>query len=223
MKNPAIFTGQMPVNVPDLGAMIPQSSPRLGRITASNLHKVAYTRQKDAWSETAMTYLFDLVFENVTGKPANDFEGNEATDWGNENEAKAIAEYEVRERKFVSPGKFCAAKGFGMFGATPDGFIGTEGLLEVKCPFSPKNHFRTVIRDRIPSEYQSQVAGQLLATGRQWADFVSYDPRIDDPALRLHVVHVTRNDFDLDELAERIGKFETMLLETLAKLSKNPR
>lgn len=184
---------------------------------------LTFTRQKDAWSETAMTYLFELVFENVTGKPASDFEGNEATDWGNEWEAKAIAEYEIRERKLVQPGKFCPAKGFGMFGATPDGFIGTDGLIEVKCPFSPKNHFRTVIRDRIPTEYQGQVAGQLLATGRQWADFVSYDPRIDDPALRLHVVHVTRNDFDLDELAERIGKFETMLLETLEKLGKPRR
>ncbi len=190
---------------------------RLGKITGSRFGVVRKTRSGD-WGETAQTYLFELVAEWLSGEPAPYFTGNRATDWGNEYEPEALKLYEGITGLKVDPGKFHQAKGFQFVGATPDGLIGKDGIVEAKCPYTPKNHMRTVLTKQVPDEYRDQVNGHLMVTGRKWCDFISYDPRPTDDRWRLTIVRVERDEQAINELRERLLEFEKMMIQSLKDL-----
>lgn len=192
---------------------------RLGKITASRFGDVKRLKNGE-WGETALSYLYELAGEHLTGQPADTFAGNSATDWGNEYEAEALREYTRRTGRKVKTGQnFLQHPELALVGGTPDGLIGEKGVIEVKCPYSFKNHLRTVINRTVPNEYIAQVHGQLWLSGREWCDFVSYDPRIpkDHPA-RLVIVRVERNPMVLNDLENTIGEFHDLLLTKLAAL-----
>lgn len=196
---------------------------RLGKITASRFGDVKRLKNGE-WGETALSYLYDLVGEHLTGSPAGSFGGNSATDWGNEYEAEALREYTRRTGRKVKTGQnFIEHPELALVGGTPDGLIGEKGIIEVKCPFTFKNHLRTVINRTVPEEYRAQVHGQIWLSGRQWCDFVSYDPRIPkgNPA-RLVIVRVERNPMILNDLSNTIGDFHSLLLTKLAALKVKP-
>lgn len=188
---------------------------RLGKITGSNFHRVTRGRGGKGWSQTAETYLYELVYEHATQTPANQFSGSAATEWGKDHEAEAIRVYEKITDEKVEIGKFYKAPGFKLVGCTPDG-VGRKGL-EIKCPYGPKNHIRAIINKAVPEEYEDQVQGHMLCTERDLCDFVSYDPRF--PAgMQIVIVNVERNPSTLHELRERLAEFEQLLIETLAQL-----
>jgi hypothetical protein len=58
-------------------------------------------------------------------------------------------------------------------GYSPDGLVGDDGLIEIKCP-RPKGHLLTILAEHPPIEHMAQLQCGLLVTGRQWIDFVSY-------------------------------------------------
>lgn len=190
---------------------------RLGKITGSRFGVVKKTSRGD-WGEMAQTYLFELVAEWLSGEPAPYFTGNRATEWGTENEPAALELYQKKTGRNVSPGKFFQAKGFKFVGATPDGLIGKDGIIEAKCPYTPKNHMRTVLTKQVPDEYIDQVDGHLMVTGRKWCDFVSYDPRIPDERWQLAIVRVERDKERIDDLKKRLRDFEEMMIQTLKDL-----
>lgn len=189
---------------------------RLGMITCSCFGKVTRGRGGKGWSETALSYMYDLIGEHVTGQPASDFTGSKATQWGEQYEPMAIAEYERQFRRKVQTGKFYRAEGFRLVGGTPDG-VGNIGL-EVKCPLSFKNHIRTVITEEIPAEYRDQVNGHMLVTGRKRCVFVSFDPRIERKDLRLKAIEVEWNRDEMEELSDRLYEFEEELTSKLTWL-----
>lgn len=195
---------------------------RLGKITASRFGMLKTGRGSD-WGETALSYLYDLVGEHLTGQPSEDFSGNRATEWGNLYEADALKAYTKRTGKKVQPGKFCQHPVLDWCGGTPDGLVGEKGLIEVKCPLSFKNHLRTVINRVVPDEYLPQVLGHLWLSGRDWCDFVSYDPRING-VHRLAIIRVERakHQTGIALLASRITEFHELLLDKLAKLKVKP-
>ena len=82
-----------------------------------------------------------------------------------------------------------------MCGVSPDGFVGDDGLVEVKCPRSA-NHLAYLKAQSVPKEHLAQLVHQLWITGRQWVDFVSFDPRFPEP-LRLFIVRYPRNDIEI--------------------------
>lgn len=213
---------------------------RLGKITASKFGLVKRLRTGD-WGETAFSYLYDLVGEHLTGQPSQTFTGSDATEWGNEYEAEAIEAYTKRTgRKVKSSNVFLQHPELQFVGGTPDGLIGEKGIVEVKCPFTFKNHLRTVITRTVPDEYLAQIHGYLWLSGRDWCDFVSFDPRIPKKhrEARLVIVRVNRGtkkglvgkieksewnirsaEIDpIENLAVTIGEFHDLLLEKLAKL-----
>jgi hypothetical protein len=193
---------------------------RLGKITASRFGLVKRLKNGE-WGETALSYLYDLVGEHLTGEPSQTFQGNDATKWGNEYEAEAIAEYtRLTGRKVRTGQNFLQHPELALVGGTPDGLVGERGILEVKCPFNFKNHIRTVITREVPDEYRAQVHGHLLLSGRDWCDFVSYDPRIPKKrrAARIAVVRVERSPMILNDLSNTIGEFHDLLLQKLAAL-----
>lgn len=192
---------------------------RLGKITASRFGLVKKLKAGQ-WGETALSYLYDLIGEHLTGQPSQTFTGNDATEWGNEYEAAALEAYTKRTgRKIRQTQTFLQHPELKFVGGTPDGLVGERGIVEVKCPYSFKNHLRTVINREVPDEYAAQVHGHLWLSGRDWCDFVSYDPRIpkNHPA-RLVIVRVERNPMILNDLSNTIGEFHDLLLQKLAAL-----
>lgn len=190
---------------------------RLGKITGSRFGVVKKTARGE-WGETAESYLYELVGEWLTGQPSDSFTGSRATEWGNQHEADALRKYAERTGREVMPGKFFKAGSLRLVGGTPDGLIGVDGIVEAKCPYTPKNHIRTVLSGCVPPEYQDQVDGHLMLTGREWCDFVSYDPRIPDERIALAVVRVHRDEERIQNLLQRLTDFETLLIERLATL-----
>lgn len=184
---------------------------RLGKITASCFGKVK------PGTETARTYLFELLAEHLAGEPFDNFGGSRATEWGNENEPHALELY-GKQQPGLQPGRFFQAEGFQLVGGTPDGLVGDEGCVEVKCPYTPKNHIRTLVSGEVPDEYRDQVDGHLLTTGREWCDFVSFDPRMPEPH-HFKIVRVPRDESKLAALRDRLARFEAELLDALNLLA----
>ena len=194
---------------------------RLGKITCSNFHRITYARGTDQWSDTAESYLAELVFEHDTGTPASRFSGSAATEWGNEHEETAIQEYEARTGQKVIRQQFCKLAGFRLVGGTPDA-VGKKGL-EVKCPYNPKNHYWTLQRRTIPKEYEMQVIGHILLTGRKACDFASFNPRSSNPHTRMVIIEKQRNEHEIEALTDKLFHFEETLFERLRLLEIEPR
>lgn len=196
---------------------------RLGKITASCFGMVKKLKTTGQWGDTALSYLYDLVGEHLTGQPSDNFTGSKATEWGNFYEADALKAYTKRTGKKVKPSKFFPHGDLPWIGGTPDGLVGEKGLIEAKCPMTFKNHLRTVITKKVPDEYIDQVLGQLWLSGRDWCDFVSYDPRISG-AHGLVIVRVSRYDHvgGIASVAERVTEFHGLLLKQLAALGVKP-
>ena len=228
-----LFTGEIPHEASNAvltqleaeekdNTLTPFQLARLGKITASQFGKVSKVRT-GAWGETALSYLYDVVGEHLTGQPAETFTGNRATDWGNHYEADALRAYTKRTGRKIKPGTYYGHPVLPWVGGTPDGLVGERGLIEAKCPLTFKNHLRTVITRTVPDEYLPQVLGHLWLSGRDWCDFVSYDPRIEGRH-SLAIVRVNRKDHPegIANLGERITEFHDLLLDKLEKLKIKP-
>ena len=98
------------------------------------------------------------------------------------------------------------------FGASPDGLVGEDGLLEIKCPYSTNVHLQRVAAGVVPEEYKPQMLVQLLCTGRKWVDFVSYDPRLSG-AWSPAKLFIARYEPTQDELNAALKQCETFLAE----------
>lgn len=142
---------------------------RLGVPSASAFGRVITPGGKP--STQADGYLNKLVAEILTGKSEYQ-EVNEAMQRGTDLEPEARQYYELIAGPVQEVG-FCIHDDG--FGCSPDGFVGGDGLLEIKCPLA-HTHVEYLIDDAIPGIYIPQVQGQLLVTGRKWCDFLSYHP-----------------------------------------------
>ena len=104
-----------------------------------------------------------------------------------------------------------------MAGASPDGLVGEDGLVEIKCPNSA-THIETLLKG-FPEEHQAQIQGQLWLTGRQWCDFVSYDDRLPEN-MRLFIHRVHRSDSYISDLVEELKAFLAEVDSTVSKLKE---
>jgi putative phage-type endonuclease len=98
------------------------------------------------------------------------FEGNEATQWGEQKEPVALAAFKEIAATEVALTGFVVHPDHGWLGGSPDGLIGADGLLEIKCPFSQR------IPEAIPAHYMAQAQGLMEITGRAWCDFFYWTP-----------------------------------------------
>lgn len=117
------------------------------------------------------------LWRQLTGR-AEPFAGNVATDWGTSHEAEAINAYEVETGSIVIPAPFVRFEDWS--GASPDGYVWDDGLLEVKCPFSCRQY------EAWPDHYRAQVVGQLAITGRAWCDCWCWTPEGGRVVERIH-------------------------------------
>lgn len=194
---------------------IVQGSPewfaqRIGKVTASRLADVI-AKTKTGESASRANYRAELVAERLTGKQSGSFT-NAAMQWGTDCEPLARAAYESERSLFVTEVGMVTHPTIAMSGASPDGLVGADGLLEIKCP-ETKSHIDTLLSRKAPTKYIPQMQWQMACTDRKWCDFVSFDPRMPQD-LQLFVTRVDRDD-------ELIATYEpevTRLLEEIDQI-----
>lgn len=181
--------------------MIEQGTPewhaqRLGRVTASRVADVI-ARTKTGWGASRANYMAELLVERLTGKATEGYT-NAAMQWGIDQEPAARETYEFLHSCSVEQAAFVEHPNIGMTGASPDGYVGADGLVEFKCPNSA-THSETLLGGTIPQKYVVQIQWQMACTGRKWCDWVSFDPRF-PASMRMFVQRIARNDKMISEL-----------------------
>jgi putative phage-type endonuclease len=199
--------------------MIEQGSPewhaeRCGKATASKIADIIATT-KSGPSASRKNYLAQLVAERLTGTVAESYT-NAAMQWGKDTEAQARDAYAFLKGLDVEPAPFVIHPDIPQSGASPDGFVGPDGLLEIKCPFTA-THIDTILTGKIDSKYITQIQWQLACTGRAWCDFVSYDPRMPEH-LAIWIKRVPRDDAMIDELERAVMAFLSEVFATVTAL-----
>jgi putative phage-type endonuclease len=181
---------------------------RAGKATASAIYKVM-ARTKSGYGADRANYHAQLVAERLSGRPADGF-SNAAMQWGIDTEASARVAYSDLIGEAVAEIGFVDHPTIAMTGASPDGLVGFDGLVEIKCP-NTATHIATLTGAGIDKKYMLQMQWQMACTGREWCDFASFDPRL--PAEMQ--LHVRRVDLDRTLLAE----IETELTAFLADVA----
>lgn len=190
-------------------------SLRLGKVTASRVSDVV-AKTKTGVSASRVNYMAQLIAERMTGEVGESF-SNSAMQWGNEQEPDARLAYEFHSNKAVNQIAFVNHSTIKLTGASPDGLVGEDGLIEIKCP-NTSTHIDTLLSGKAPSKYITQMQWQMACTGRRWCDFVSYDPRMPEE-LRLFVKRVDRDDSLIAELESEVSKFLNEVDEKIAALT----
>ena len=176
---------------------------RLGKVTASRVSDVM-SKIKSGESTGRKNYKMDLVVERLTNTPTSSFT-NAAMAWGTETEPLARMAYEVHSGNFVETVAFIQHPSIEWFGCSPDGLIGSEGNLEIKCP-NTSTHIDYLLAGVTPAKYVPQMQTQMACTGRLWTDFVSYDPRL-PPELQLFVVRLDRDEAYIQQIEDEVKQF----------------
>jgi putative phage-type endonuclease len=189
---------------------------RLGKVTASRVADIV-AKTKSGYSTSRANYMAELVCERLTGMQGESF-SSAAMVWGTNTEPMARSAYESRMAELVEETGFVLHPTISMAGASPDGLIGDDGLVEIKCP-NTATHIDTLLSDGAPSKYVTQMQWQMACTGRKWCDFVSFDPRMPEE-MQMFVIRVERNDDVITELEREVEKFLVELEYKITQLTK---
>ena len=164
-------------------------------------------------SKQKQKYLYSLAAERITGVSEDKYQ-NDAMKRGIEMEAEARAMYELVTGNTVEVVGVCYPDKKKLYGCSPDGLVGADGVLEIKCPTAPI-HVGYLFNGGLPTDYYCQVQGQLLVTGRKYVDFFSYFPGLApllvsvkpdekfQKALRVELEIFVK---ELDEITERLKR-----------------
>lgn len=188
-------------------SVIQQRSPewfeaRLGRATASRFKDIL-TTIRNGEAAARRNYRAELVAERLTGVPFERFRTKEM-EYGTATEELARVTYQLVSGNIADETGFWKHPTLAV-GASPDGLIGEDGCLEVKCK-NLANHIEALKTEAMPEEHHAQVQGQFWITGRKWADFVSFAPELPENA-QLMIVRVERDDEYIKMLEQEVKKF----------------
>jgi putative phage-type endonuclease len=189
---------------------------RLGRVTASRVADVV-ARTKTGYGSGRANYMAELICERLTGTQGA-FYSNAAIQWGVEKEPDARAAYEEAVGMFVVEVGFIPHNTISMAGASPDGLVGDGGLVEIKCP-NTATHIDTLLSGFVPNKYINQMQWQMACTGRQWCDFVSFDPRMPE-GMQIWIKRVDRDNVLIAELEKEVISFLSELENKIVQLKE---
>lgn len=187
---------------------------RLGKVTASRVADVL-AKIKSGESASRRNYKIQLVSERLTGEKQETYI-NQAMQDGIDREFYARERYvqqfgEVEEVGFIQHPTLEA-------GASPDGMVGEDGIIEIKCPMGT-THTETLMSQDVPSKYMPQIQFQLLCTGRKWCDFISYNPMFPEH-LQLFVKRVEADEDYQKELEIEVKQFLSEVDDVINKLKE---
>lgn len=176
---------------------------RCGKVTASRIADLM-AKTKTGYSASRANYLAELVAERLTGTVAEGY-SNAAMQWGTEHEPEARAAYQFYTDAEVTEIGFALHPTIDLSGCSPDGLVGTDGMVEIKCP-NTATHIETLLTGTVAAKYIKQMQWQMRCCGRAWCDFVSFDPRLPD-RMQLFVKRVARDDAMLAEIEREVVAF----------------
>jgi putative phage-type endonuclease len=175
---------------------------RVGLATASRFNDIM-AKTRSGYAASRKNYMADLLVERLTQKPKDSYT-NEAMSFGTDNEPVARLAYELETGNTVVEAFFERHKTL-QAGASPDGYVNDDGLVEIKVP-NLATHLDTLRNQEVPTQYIAQVQGQLWITGREWCDFVSYTPYLENDA-QLFIKRVPRDRKFIRELEAEVKRF----------------
>ena len=190
---------------------------RLFHFTSSELYKLLtkprskQDQEAGKPSKTMEEYIFEKLAEDLTGR-YDDSLDTKALRWGETYEADARLVYETVTGNSVDLCGFIEWSK--IFGGSPDGLVGDDGIIEIKCPYSTANHVRYLLLENqyelngLKPEYYTQIQGNLLVTGRKWCDFISYDPRCVRAEFALKILRVDRDEEFIKRIKDALDKAE---------------
>ena len=176
---------------------------RVGKVTASRIADMM-AKTKSGWGASRKNYMAELVAERLTEKAAEHFVSG-AMQWGTDNEPDARISYEfLTDNEVVEVGSVDHPS-IPRSSASPDGEVLDDGLVEIKCP-NTATHIDTLLSGKIPNKYILQMQWQMACTGRQWCDFVSFDPRMPDN-MEIFIRRIERDDGLIGEIEGAVKSF----------------
>jgi len=187
---------------------------RAGKVTASRINDVMAAKTTAAYRD----YKAQIVAEILTGVPQESGFVNDYMRWGTEQEKLARAEYEMFCAWTVDEVGLVIHPTIEQGAASPDGLVSTDGLVEIKCP-KTSTHLQTLLDKKQPRQYENQMLWQMACTGREWCDFVSYDPRLPED-LQLFVHRFDRDQERIDAIEEAVKQFLTEVNEMIDNIKE---
>ncbi|WP_424696978.1 lambda exonuclease family protein [Haemophilus paraphrohaemolyticus] len=188
---------------------------RRGKVTASRIADLM-AKTKSGYSTSRQNYLMQLLCERLTGKIEEGYK-SAAMQRGNDLEAEARNWYQLETGESVEEVSFIDHPKINFAGASPDGFVGAEGLIEIKCP-NTATHIETLRKKEPIDRYYKQMQWQMAVTGRKWCDFVSFDNRLPDN-LAYFCKRIPRDEAVIQEIEQEVQAFLLELDVTVAELS----
>lgn len=185
---------------------------RLGKVTASRICDALAATSTAAYQN----YQAQLIAERLTGEPYESHVTS-AMQWGIEKEEDARSLYEFMCDQDVLDIGFIDHPVIAHAGASPDGIIGTDGQIEIKCP-NTATHIKTLTTQKIEKKYRNQMTWQMACTQRSWCDFVSYDPRL--PAeYNLCVIRFECDEEQVKEMELAVRQFLCSLDDKISQIT----
>ena len=192
---------------------------RCGRITASRLSDVmAYLKSGKGEMKARADYRRDLVAERLT-KLTEPYYISPEMKWGTKHEPMARALYEVATGAEVEQIGFAIHPCYDFAGASPDALVDADGGMEIKCP-KTTTHLAYMMAGVVPDDYIPQMMWNMACCERQWWDFVSYDPRLEDARLHLFCVRLAYDQKIVDQMAAEVRKFNDEVEAVIDGLQK---
>lgn len=194
---------------------------RCGKFTGSKFASVMARNKKTGLPlKEYFDLIADIVVERFTGEPVEGPKGF-ALAWGVDVEPAALEAYELETGYSTEQVGFIPHPKYEFVGCSPDSLVGEDGGLEMKCPKSSRVHLER-FTDGLPEEYKAQVQGCMWVTGRQWWDFVSFDPRMPD-SHQLLIIRIERDDAYIKDLEREVIQAEAIVQARLDALMKVTR
>lgn len=185
-----------------------------GKISAGGV-KFILRDKTGKYKASRADLMMQLLCERLTGVTEPTYESPDMK-WGNEKELGARSAYEAKTGQWVTEVGFIEHPTIKNFGMSPDGLVGDDGLIEIKCP-KTKNYL-LYLDGLIPKDYKTQMTTQMVCSKRKWCDFVGYDPRLpDELSLSIH-----RYEYD-EAFAKEITMEVTGFLAELDALEETYR
>lgn len=189
---------------------------RCGKVTASRIGDLT-ARTKAGWGASRANYAAQLIAERLTGTPVETYT-NSAMQWGTDTEPQARAAYAFMTDFVVQEASFLGHPAVAMSGCSPDGLVNDDGLVEIKCP-NTATHLDTLLGAEIDGKYVKQMQWQMACAGRNWCDFVSFDPRL-SAELQMKIVRVQRDDAMIASLEKDVREFLVEIADKVSRLNK---
>ena len=188
---------------------------RLGKVTASKVKDVMAKGRSGAPSATRQNYMMQLLCERLTGRRDEGFT-SVAMQRGTDLEPVARSAYEVGAGVMTVETGLILHPSIKGFGASPDGLVGSSGMLEIKCP-NTAQHIAVIQSGAHDPQYEWQMLAQMACAGKDWVDFVSFDDRLPEP-LQYACFRFHRDEARIRDMEAEVSRFLAELAELEAEM-----